>query len=130
MLEGHLGAPQFVLRYSRVDLDDAGRDGGAYRKVHVGMNWCATRRRKAGMGRGTYLAGSLPPGGMTNGLLKRLEWMFWIFASWCFPAICRNHQSAKKLLISLDFSRQAITLDGLRERKVPAIAGIQGTSKT
>jgi len=76
MPEGRWGAPELVLRYSRVDLNDAGLDGGAYKKVYVGMNWWATRRWKAGIGWGRTWLDRFDTEGTTNSLLTRLQWVF------------------------------------------------------
>ena len=45
----HWGAPELVVRYGRVDLNDGGITGGEFDLVAVGVNWWATRRAKLGV---------------------------------------------------------------------------------
>lgn len=45
----HWGAPELVVRYGRVDLNDGGIAGGEFDLVALGVNWWATRRAKLGV---------------------------------------------------------------------------------
>lgn len=70
------GAVELVARYSHVDLQDAAIDGGLLDKVHVGVNWWASRQWKVGV---SYGDADLDRGdirGNTRMLLCRLQWFY------------------------------------------------------
>jgi phosphate-selective porin OprO/OprP len=70
------GAPELVVRFSHVDLDDGVVQGGSFDKTYLGLNWWATRRRKVGLGWGhTWLDRSSATGN-TDSILARLQWVY------------------------------------------------------
>jgi phosphate-selective porin OprO/OprP len=70
------GAPELVVRFSHVDLDDGVVQGGSFDKTYLGLNWWATRRWKVGLGWGhTWLDRSFTTGN-TDSILARLQWVY------------------------------------------------------
>ena len=73
---GRFGAPELVLRYAVVDLDDARVRGGRYQRVDIGVNWWITSRWKLGglWGRTWLERGGTT--GRTDSVLMRLQWVY------------------------------------------------------
>jgi phosphate-selective porin OprO/OprP len=76
MPRGRWGAPELVLRYSRADLDDGTVQGGTFKKIHLGLNWWATRRWKFGAGWGRTWLARFGTTGVTDSLQTRMQWVF------------------------------------------------------
>jgi len=74
--EQHHGAVELVARYSRVDLQDAAIDGGLLDKIHVGVNWWASRQWKLGVSYGDADLDRDDIRGNTRMLLCRLQWFY------------------------------------------------------
>jgi phosphate-selective porin OprO/OprP len=70
------GALELVARVSRVDLDDAGVQGGRFRKTYLGANWWATPRWKLGAGWGRTWLDDAGTRGVTDALLMRVQWVY------------------------------------------------------
>jgi len=76
MPTGRWGAPELVVRYSHVDLNDGAVQGGAFDKTYLGINWWATRRWKFGAGWGRTWLDRFGKTGVTNSVLTRLQWIY------------------------------------------------------
>jgi phosphate-selective porin OprO/OprP len=76
MPERRWGAPELVVRYSLLDLDDAAVSGGSFDKTYLGINWWATRRWKAGFGWGRTWLDRFGDTGRTDAYHSRLQWVF------------------------------------------------------
>lgn len=70
------GAPELVLRYSDVDLDDGAVQGGRFTRVDVGVNWWATTRWKFGLDWGRTELDRQGKSGSTDTLLTRVQWVY------------------------------------------------------
>ncbi len=70
------GSLEYVVRYGRLDLDDAGVHGGTLDKWYAGVNWWATKRWKAGIGYGNATLDRFGLEGDTKILLTRLQWIY------------------------------------------------------
>jgi phosphate-selective porin OprO/OprP len=70
------GAPEVVLRFSHLDLDDGVVQGGSFDKTYLGVNWWATRRWKFGMGWGHTWLDRLGATGRTDSFLTRFQWVY------------------------------------------------------
>ncbi len=73
---GRWGAPEFTLRYSHVDLDDAPVLGGKFDMTYLGVNWWANRQLKLGFGWSRTWLRRFRQTGVTDGFLTRLQWIF------------------------------------------------------
>ena len=73
---GHWGAFELVGRAGRVDLDDAGVDGGNMDGWWAGVNWWATRRWKASVTYGDIGLEQAGVNGNTRTWLYRLQWIY------------------------------------------------------
>ena len=69
------GAPELVVRFSRLDFDDGLVRGGTMDKTYVGLNWWATKRWKAGFGWGRTWLERDGLEGRTDSFLTRLQWI-------------------------------------------------------
>jgi len=76
MPTGRWGAPEIVVRFSHVDLNDGAVQGGAFDKTYFGINWWATRRWKLGAGWGRTRLDRFGTTGMTNSVLTRVQWIY------------------------------------------------------
>jgi phosphate-selective porin OprO/OprP len=74
--KGRWGAPELVVRYSDVDLQDDQVDGGRFRRTDLGLNWWATRRWKAGIAWGHVWLDRAGVTGETDTLLTRIQWVY------------------------------------------------------
>lgn len=74
--KGHGGAPELVVRYADVDLEDGPVDGGSFRRTDLGLNWWATHRWKAGVAWGHVWLDRFGTTGETDTLLMRLQWVY------------------------------------------------------
>jgi phosphate-selective porin len=70
------GAVELIARVGRVDLADAGVDGGTMDGWWVAANWWATRRWKASIGYGNIDLDRFGIEGNTETLLSRIQWIF------------------------------------------------------
>jgi len=70
------GAPELVVRFSHVDLDDGAVRGGAFDKTYVGLNWWATRRWKFGAGWGHTWLDRFVSTGKTDSFHTRFQWVY------------------------------------------------------
>src|SRR5262245_21969239 len=70
------GEIELVARFGRVDLVDAGVDGGKLEKWYFGANWWATRRYKASLGYGDADLERAGLDGNTKMLLARIQWIY------------------------------------------------------
>jgi len=73
---GYWGAPELVLRYSHVDLDDQTVLGGSFDKTYLGINVWVSRQWKLGLGWGHTWLKRGGQSGVTDSLLMRLQWIF------------------------------------------------------
>lgn len=73
---GRFGAPELVVRYAAVDLDDARVHGGRYERLDLGVNWWISRQWKLGgvWGRTWLESGGVT--GLTDSALMRLQWIY------------------------------------------------------
>lgn len=76
MPTGRWGAPEVVVRYSHLDLDDGIVLGGSLDKAYVGLNWWATRRAKFGVGWGRTSLDRFGTIGKTGSVLARLQFVY------------------------------------------------------
>ena len=76
MPKGRWGAPELVVRFSHVDLDDGAVQGGSFDKTYLGLNWWATRRWKVGFGWGHTWLDRFGTTGVTDSFLTRLQWIY------------------------------------------------------
>ena len=76
MPRGRWGAPELVARFSHVDLDDGGVQGGRFDKTYLGINWWATRRWKVGFGWGHTWLDRFGTTGGTDSFQTRLQWVY------------------------------------------------------
>lgn len=80
--KGRWGAPELAARFSHVDLDDEGIDGGSFDKTMLGLNWWATTRWKFGVSWGhtwlkrSPLVGGADVKGESDVFLTRLQWIY------------------------------------------------------
>lgn len=70
------GAPELVVRYSDVDLDDGPVQGGRFTRVDLGVNWWATTRWKFGVDWGRTELDRLGKTGKTDTVLTRIQWVY------------------------------------------------------
>lgn len=70
------GSLEYVLRYGRVDLTDAGAQGGTMEHLYAGVNWWATKRWKASFGYGNVDLDQFELDGNTRIFHTRLQWIF------------------------------------------------------
>jgi phosphate-selective porin len=70
------GALELVARVGRVDLADAGVDGGTMDGWWLAANWWATRRWKASIGYGNIDLDRFGLDGNTETLLSRIQWIY------------------------------------------------------
>lgn len=70
------GAPELVVRFSHVDLDDDPVAGGSFLKTSVGLNWWATRRWKLGFFWGHTCLDRFGIQGVADSYHSRLQWIF------------------------------------------------------
>jgi phosphate-selective porin OprO/OprP len=73
---GRKGAIELVTRYSRIDLTDGSIDGGALRKLHVGVNWWASPQWKFGLSYGDADLARDALDGNTKMVLFRSQWAY------------------------------------------------------
>jgi phosphate-selective porin len=64
-----------ILRYGRVDIDDADVDGGEMDKWYAGVNWWANKRLKFSIGYGSIDLERFGTTGSTEQVLTRLQWI-------------------------------------------------------
>jgi phosphate-selective porin len=76
MPQGHWGAFELVGRVGRVDLDDAGLDGGTMTGWWGAVNWWASRRWKASIGYGDIELERSGLTGDTKTVLARIQWIY------------------------------------------------------
>jgi len=76
MPQGRWGAPELVVRFSHVDLDDGVVQGGKFDQTYLGINWWATRRWKFGFGWGHTKLDRFGTTGVTDAYLSRLQWIY------------------------------------------------------
>lgn len=69
------GAPELVVRFSRLDFDDGLVRGGTMDKTYLGINWWVTNRGKAGFGWGRTWLERDGLEGRTDSFLTRLQWI-------------------------------------------------------
>jgi phosphate-selective porin OprO/OprP len=77
--KSHWGAPELVVRYADVDLDDSHAptvSGGRFRRTDVGANWWATTRWKAGVAWGRVWLDRGGTRGVADTLLTRIQYMY------------------------------------------------------
>ena len=70
------GAPELVMRYSNLDLNDKSVQGGAFEKTYLGLNWWATKRWKFGIGWGRTWLDKNGVTGVTDAVLSRIQWVY------------------------------------------------------
>lgn len=70
------GAPELVVRYSDVDLDDGQVHGGRFTRVDLGVNWWATTRWKFGLDWGRTELDRMGKSGTTETVLTRIQWIY------------------------------------------------------
>jgi len=70
------GAPELVVRYSDVDLDDGPVQGGRFTRVDLGVNWWATTRWKFGLDLGRTELDRMGKSGTTDTVLTRIQWVY------------------------------------------------------
>lgn len=70
------GAPELVVRYSDVDLDDGPVQGGRFTRVDLGVNWWATTRWKFGIDLGRTELDRMGKSGTTDTVLTRIQWIY------------------------------------------------------
>ncbi|MXO59101.1 hypothetical protein GRI89_06050 [Altererythrobacter salegens] len=73
--KGRWGAPELVARYSQVDLDDNGINGGSFKKTMLGLNWWATTRWKFGVTWGHTWLDRDGLTGESDTILTRIQWV-------------------------------------------------------
>jgi phosphate-selective porin OprO/OprP len=73
---GRWGAPEVVVRFSHVDLDDGVVQGGSFDKTYLGLNWWATRRWKFGVGWGHTWLTRFDAIGVTDAVQARLQFVY------------------------------------------------------
>jgi phosphate-selective porin OprO/OprP len=73
---GFWGAPELVMRYAHVDLDDKQVAGGSYDRLSFGFNWWATTRWKFGVLYGFTWLDRFQETGLTNTMLARIQWIY------------------------------------------------------
>ncbi|MCW5558706.1 MAG: hypothetical protein KIT22_12870 [Verrucomicrobiae bacterium] len=76
MPKSRWGAPELVVRFSHIDLDDGRVQGGAFDKTYLGVNWWATRRWKLGFGWGHTWLDRFGTTGNTDSFLARIQWIY------------------------------------------------------
>ncbi len=74
--QGQWGAPELVVRYANVDLNDRMIRGGRYDRIDLGANWWATTRWKLGVDWGRIWLDRFATHGRTDSLLARLQWVY------------------------------------------------------
>ena len=73
---GFYGAPEFVARFSHVDLDSRPVSGGSFDKTYIGLNWWATTRWKFGLGWGHTWLDRFGTTGESDTVLTRVQWVY------------------------------------------------------
>lgn len=73
---GRWGAPELVVRYSSVDLDDNDITGGSYDRVSLGLAWWATTRWKFGVSYGHTWLDRAGVSGESDSILTRIQWIY------------------------------------------------------
>jgi phosphate-selective porin OprO/OprP len=73
---GYWGAPELVMRFAHVDLDDKNAAGGSYDRLSFGLNWWATTRWKFGVLYGFTWLDRFGTQGQSNTLLTRIQWVY------------------------------------------------------
>jgi phosphate-selective porin OprO/OprP len=76
MPKGRWGAPELVVRFSHLDIDDGPVKGGSFDKTYLGINWWATRRWKLGFGWGHTWLDRFETTGLTDSFHTRLQWIY------------------------------------------------------
>ncbi len=74
--KGRWGAPELVMRFSHVDLDNRSVEGGEFDRVMAGVNWWATTRWKIGVSYGHGWTERFGVRGEDDTLLTRLQWVY------------------------------------------------------
>ena len=74
--QGRWGAPELVVRYADVELQDSQVDGGRFQRWDLGLNWWATTRWKFGVVYGHVLLDRDGTRGQTETLLTRIQWIY------------------------------------------------------
>nr|WP_313737728.1 porin [Sphingobium yanoikuyae] len=74
--KGRWGAPELVARYSEMDLDDNGIEGGRFKKTMLGLNWWATTRWKFGASWGHTWLDRFGERGESDTVLTRIQWIY------------------------------------------------------
>jgi len=74
--KGRWGAPELVARYSEMDLDDNGIEGGRFKKTMLGLNWWATTRWKFGATWGHTWLDRFGERGESDTVLTRIQWIY------------------------------------------------------
>ena len=70
------GAPELIIRYSDVDLDDGPVQGGRFTRIDLGVNWWATTRWKFGLDLGRTELDRMGKSGTTDTVLTRIQWVY------------------------------------------------------
>ncbi len=70
------GAPELVLRFSHVNLDNRSVQDGEFDRVMAGINWWATTRRKIGLSYGHGWTERFGVRGENDTLPTRLQWVY------------------------------------------------------
>lgn len=73
---GRWGAPELVVRYANVTLDDRLVAGGAFENTYVGVNWWATKRLKFSTGWTRTWLDKDGRRGVTDAFLTRFQWVY------------------------------------------------------
>ncbi len=73
---GHWGAPEFVARLSRNDLDDGDIRGGRWTRASLGANWWATTRWRLGVNWGHVWLDRDGTKGQADLVLTRVQWVY------------------------------------------------------
>lgn len=73
---GYLGAPELVMRFAHVSLDDKNVAGGSYDRLSFGLNWWATTRWKFGVSYGFTWLDRFNARGQSSTLLTRIQWVY------------------------------------------------------
>lgn len=74
--KGRWGAPELVARYSEMDLDDNGIEGGRFKKTMVGLNWWATTHWKFSVNWGHTWLYRFGERGENDSVLTRIQWVY------------------------------------------------------
>ena len=73
---GRWGAPELVVRYANVTLDDRLVAGGSFENTYVGVNWWATKRLKFSTGWTRTWLDKDERRGVTDAFLTRFQWVY------------------------------------------------------